>query len=245
MGRPPGSKDKSPRAPIPDWRRCTAVSKQTGLRCGNAAVYGGWTCRNHGGAAKHALEKARQRLEDVLPLAITRLIDLLNSTDERVVLMAAKDLADRLGARVPDRIEMTGIVGVAQVEASEVADLVAQLRATKALAGPTKEECIVAALARANGVPDDAPYQEKLDAALDATVGVEAEVVGQRRHAERVVREHDVEDAEIVIPQPLALPPAGRRRRAEEPDDGDTLVLSNGASWPASGLSPGGGRRSR
>lgn len=43
-------------------RRCTATSKQTGNRCGRAAIPGGTVCNFHGGKAPQTIAVAQRRL---------------------------------------------------------------------------------------------------------------------------------------------------------------------------------------
>lgn len=48
--------------------QCTATSRNSGRRCGNAAIPGGRVCRFHGGASPQVQRSARMRLmEEVLP----------------------------------------------------------------------------------------------------------------------------------------------------------------------------------
>lgn len=51
-------------------RQCTAPSRQTGERCGNAPTRGATVCRFHGGAAPQTVRKAAERLaeEDAMRL---------------------------------------------------------------------------------------------------------------------------------------------------------------------------------
>jgi hypothetical protein len=81
---------------------------------------------------------------------LARIVQLLDSTDDRVALMAARDLLDRIGARAPDRLELAATVPY--VEAADVKALLGQLAAQKAISGPTKEERVVRALAEQLGL---------------------------------------------------------------------------------------------
>lgn len=47
--------------PRPDDKRCTALSRNTGGRCGQWAMKGQTKCRYHGGKSPNALRKVRER----------------------------------------------------------------------------------------------------------------------------------------------------------------------------------------
>ena len=237
-GRPKGARDKVPRLPVRPELRCTAVSKQRGDQCRNAAAFGAFVCLTHGAQAPQVLDGARRRIEGLVPIALVRLGQLLESTNDAVALAASRDLLDRIGARTPAQLELSGTVDHV-VTTPEVQDLLAGLAAHKALAGPSKEERIVAALAEQLGVPD-ADYATQLAAVFDATVPTDGEPVGPQRHVDREpVPGSDVEDAVVVPEVPRALPPARPR-----PDPVETITIANGQTWPSAALSPGGSRSS-
>lgn len=47
--------------PRPDDKRCTAISRNTGERCGQWAMKGQTKCRYHGGKSPNALRKVKER----------------------------------------------------------------------------------------------------------------------------------------------------------------------------------------
>jgi hypothetical protein len=87
----------------PAERRCVARSKRTGLQCASNAIVGGTVCKHHGGAAPQVLAAARRRLVEAAD-AVSVLIDLLDSGNERVRRAAATDLLDRAGMFRGERI---------------------------------------------------------------------------------------------------------------------------------------------
>lgn len=101
-----------------DTRRCTAKAKQTGKRCKRAAILGGTVCKIHGGGAPAVKNAAKQRLLDAADPAAKRLVELLDSDDERIRLGAIRDLLDRAGLKPPTEIkgEVTIESAVAVVE---------------------------------------------------------------------------------------------------------------------------------
>lgn len=239
MGRPLGSKNRQRRqgrVTVSPWLRCTATSKQTGKQCGNPAAFGAFVCSDHGAKAPQVLEGARQRVEALVPLAVQRLADMLHSQSDAVVLAAARDLLDRIGARTPAQLELSGSVEVTTPNAEVLAATLAGLRAAPA----RLEQEIIDALARQHGITETDPAR-RLQAVHEAVVtGHLAEALpmrpGRLDGGDGADRD-EVVDAVIVVPQPAALPPA------PEPED-ESIVVGNGR-YPASGLSPGGGRRSR
>jgi hypothetical protein len=95
-----------PANPLPG-RRCTATSKQRAranpelppeeLRCKNRPTPGALVCRFHGGASPQAKAGARARLLEASDPASAKLLELLDSDDEAVVLRAATAILDRSG----------------------------------------------------------------------------------------------------------------------------------------------------
>jgi hypothetical protein len=237
MARTVGAKDRTKRktpAPVAEWRRCTARSKQTGEQCKRPATFGTWTCRWHGSEIPQVVEATQKRLGAAVPLAVARLVDALEYGDDRLACAVAKDLLDRLGLAAPIQLQ-------AQVEVTtpEVESLLAGLRQVEATRRPTKAEQIIASLATQMGLPADLDDATRLEAVYDAVVGHEAEVLPDwpRRQSgsSQVASDAEVTDAEIVEPVPAALPPA----RPAEPE---TIVVG-GQRYPTEALSPVGVRR--
>lgn len=250
--RPKGSKDRVlPRRKItvgsggvPPWRQCTATSKRTGERCGAMAVYGAWTCRSHGGTTIKSLEAARRRLEDVLPLAVARLIDCLESADERVVLVAAKDLLDRLGVTVATQLQLSGVISVEPDEA--IRELLGRAQELRS-ADPDhqREREILEHLAAERGLAD-LPWPVQLRRLHEEVVGVPGELEIMPALPLRTATpsaapsaagdELEPDDAEVVDePDTTVVVPA----------DPAFVTLSSGERVLAVGLRPGGGRSSR
>jgi hypothetical protein len=243
MARTPGAKDKTKRktpAPVAEWRRCTARSKQSGERCKRPAAYGGWVCRWHGGEIPQVIEATRDRLGAAVPLAVARMLDVLEFGDDALACRVASDLLNRLGLTAP--VQLSATVEVNQTV--EVESLLGQLAAIHDRRQPSKEERIVEALAESMGLPADLDPAARTEAVFDAVVGVEAEPVDWQRGprstpADGHARNDGVEDAEIVVPEPIALPPA----RRSEPDPVETITIAaSGASYPGAALSHGGRR---
>ena len=78
--------------------RCQAMSKQTGLQCGNKAIPGGTVCRFHGGGARQVRNRARLNLLELVDPAIATLAREMataeGSTDRQ---RAANSILDRAG----------------------------------------------------------------------------------------------------------------------------------------------------
>lgn len=88
-------------------RQCTANSKQTGQRCRRLVPLGHVVCHYHGGSTKHAREKAKLRLLELIEPAVAQLARLMvNSADERVQLRAAENILDRGG--LPRGVKIDG-----------------------------------------------------------------------------------------------------------------------------------------
>lgn len=87
-------------------RRCTAHRKN-GDRCKKAAIKGGRVCATHGGSAPQVKNKARQRIMEAADPAAAKMVQLIDSDDERISLAASKDLLDRSGEKAPAVIEIS------------------------------------------------------------------------------------------------------------------------------------------
>jgi hypothetical protein len=105
----------------PMKRQCTAHSRG-GTRCKRAPIPGGTVCRMHGGAAPQVQATAKERLAALVDPALGVVGKALKSYDERVSLIAAKDVLDRNGLKSPEKHELTGRGGAPiQVEHSGAA----------------------------------------------------------------------------------------------------------------------------
>ena len=103
-----------------DARRCTA-HKKDGNRCKKAAIRGGTVCATHGGSAPQVKDAARQRLLAAADPAAARLVELLDSDDERVRLGAIKDLLDRSGLKPPTEVKIESVDDAATMLREELA----------------------------------------------------------------------------------------------------------------------------
>lgn len=93
MGGVPHPEDK-----LPEDRRCTAKSKQTGERCKRIVRLGYTVCYYHGARAPGAAEKARLRLLNLVDPAIATVAQIMaTSSDEKTRLRAAENVLDRGG----------------------------------------------------------------------------------------------------------------------------------------------------
>lgn len=83
----------------PDLRQCTAQSKQTGDRCGQAAIKGGTICPWHGGSAPQVKARANLRLLELVEPSLHRLASIVDSTKslDADAIRAANSLLDRAG----------------------------------------------------------------------------------------------------------------------------------------------------
>lgn len=86
---------------------CTALLRGDRSPCKNFAMNGTNVCRMHGGSAPQVRAAAQVRILMASDTAIARLVKLLGSKDERVVLAAAKDLADRANLAGTQNLEVT------------------------------------------------------------------------------------------------------------------------------------------
>lgn len=97
---------------IPKAPKCHA-HRTDGQPCGAYAIYGGTVCSAHGGRAKHVQAKARLRLEEIVMPAIAELRRLVAAADsDSVKLGAIKDVLDRTGYKLPERIEADNAVTI-------------------------------------------------------------------------------------------------------------------------------------
>ena len=95
----------------PPKRRCAGTCKKTGLPCGNAPIRGGTVCTYHGAGAPQVKKKAKERLEELVDPAITRLVQLVEQTDNpSVALGAVRDALDRAGLVKVEKVEVTNYV---------------------------------------------------------------------------------------------------------------------------------------
>ena len=105
-----------------DTRRCTAHRKN-GDRCKKAAIRGGTVCGTHGGSAPQVKNKARQRIMEAADPAAARLVELMESQDERISLAAARDLLDRAGHKAPTVVEITSPEQAIEILKRDIEDM--------------------------------------------------------------------------------------------------------------------------
>lgn len=73
--------------------RCQGTSKQSGARCKRRPIPGGTVCVMHGGKTPSVQARARQRLEDLLPLALRAMKrNVKQRTDPGVAQRAAESI---------------------------------------------------------------------------------------------------------------------------------------------------------
>lgn len=85
----------------PMKRICTA-HRTDGQPCQASAIRGGTVCRSHGGSASQVKDAARWRLLELVDPALVRLDQMIrDSTDERLVLAAVKEILSRTGIEPP------------------------------------------------------------------------------------------------------------------------------------------------
>lgn len=128
-------------------RRCSATSSRTGEPCKRWAIVGGNVCPTHGGSAPQVKEAARRRLEELAPLAVQTLGELLEGeardpeTGEAVNVpaavraRAAADILDRVGIDSPEEF-----VVVDGTPRPDLDDAIAQALARRGMhSGPAQE----------------------------------------------------------------------------------------------------------
>jgi hypothetical protein len=88
---------------------CTAKSSRTGEPCRAHVVLGARVCVAHGGAAPQVRQSARERLLAFVDPALDQLRRLIDTADsDSVKLSAIKDVLDRCGYKVPEKIDIGG-----------------------------------------------------------------------------------------------------------------------------------------
>lgn len=84
--------------------QCTAHNRH-GNQCGKHATPGTNVCSTHSSAAPQVKAAAQRRLLEAADPAAAKLVELLDSDNERVALAAARDLLDRAGLGTPAEVE--------------------------------------------------------------------------------------------------------------------------------------------
>ncbi len=95
-----------------DTPRCTATSKQSGVRCKRRPIPGGAVCVIHGGGSPQVKQKALERLMALQHPAIDRLTKLIDQEQFPTVAYAAsKDILDRTMGKAAESqtITVTGV----------------------------------------------------------------------------------------------------------------------------------------
>lgn len=92
-------------------------------------MHGATVCANHGGKAPHVVAKARLRLLEAADPVAAELVRLaLKGESEAVRVQAARDVLDRAGLKVAERLDLTGSVDVT----SSLAELMGRIQAVAA-----------------------------------------------------------------------------------------------------------------
>lgn len=113
--------------------RCKARSSRTGEPCKRYPIQGATVCRTHGGAAPQVQRKARERLEALVPKAISRLDSLIDRDEfPTVQFQASKAVIEFAEGRAKERVEVTGKDGAALIPTMSNDQLRAELEAALA-----------------------------------------------------------------------------------------------------------------
>lgn len=86
--------------------------KTNGQPCGAWAIRGSTVCVVHGGRAPQVQRRARQRLDDMVDPALARLRKLIDHKSGPVALNAVRDVLDRTGYKLPERLETDSAVTI-------------------------------------------------------------------------------------------------------------------------------------
>jgi hypothetical protein len=98
---------------VDESRRCRATSKQAQRRCKRAAIVGGAVCNMHGGKTPSVMQRARERLLELVDPAISELARLVRQADgDSVKLAAIRDVLDRAGFRPADLVAVDNQVTI-------------------------------------------------------------------------------------------------------------------------------------
>lgn len=102
--------------------RCTFM-KPDGVQCRRYAIAGGTVCTAHGGNLPAVKAKAAERIDeakravlDLVPRAVERLGELMESPSDNVALKAASEVLDRAGYVVVRRTEELKVKTGAEVD---------------------------------------------------------------------------------------------------------------------------------
>jgi hypothetical protein len=94
---------------VDGWRKRCSAHRSNGDPCRAPAIRGGNVCVTHGGAANHVKQSARARLDAMIDPALDELRKLISSADsDSVKLSAIKDVLDRCGYKIPEKIDLAG-----------------------------------------------------------------------------------------------------------------------------------------
>lgn len=92
-------------------RRLCSAHRTNGDPCKRSPINGGTVCIMHGGKAPQVVAKAEERIRDMVDPALNRLLKLIDDDLSGVALAAVKDVLDRAGYSVRQRVEHTGADG--------------------------------------------------------------------------------------------------------------------------------------
>ena len=102
-------------------RRICGRKTRGGYPCKISPMRGQTVCRMHGGMAPQNIKTAEERLRAMVHPAISGLAELINKADsDSVRLSAIRDLLDRTGYKLPDKLETSGDSTI-RVEYADVA----------------------------------------------------------------------------------------------------------------------------
>jgi hypothetical protein len=94
---------------------CTAHSKRTGKPCTKPAISGGNVCRMHGGSAPQVKAAAMRRLAELVDPALKYLGKAVKQKSVNAPGMAGvKEILTRYGIGEPEKLEVTGSLGIVE-----------------------------------------------------------------------------------------------------------------------------------
>lgn len=138
----------------PEWKQACSAKRTNGEPCKRWAIRGGAVCASHGGRLPRVRQRADERIEaqkakvlTLLPAAVAKLSDLLDSPSEIVALRAAVQILERAGlvatARVqPDATNVT--LGTLDAELERLLNLRPRLGVKDGATGGVEPEATVA-----------------------------------------------------------------------------------------------------
>lgn len=74
----------------------------------------------HGGGSPLVQAKAKQRIMEAADPAAAKMVELMESLDERISLAAARDLLDRAGFKAPTEVKIESVDAAAKILREEL-----------------------------------------------------------------------------------------------------------------------------